>query len=95
MLPKTKRGKIIVSSALLVAVLMLISLRVLHGRLADPVEYRSTVDRAIEERDPVLCEDVKATTRPGPTDQSIEIFGQEAVDWCKQQVEAGEKILGG
>lgn len=53
------------------------------------------IDQAIEQKNPGLCNDVTAAKRPGPTDATIIVTGLDAVDWCKEQVEAGQRIYGG
>ena len=58
-------------------------------------DYEAIIDEAIRAHNPALCEDVRETTRPGPADAPTKITGQEAVNWCKQQVEAGQRIYGG
>lgn len=96
MLPKTKRGKIIAGLMLAVVLLVFVYLATnIALRDSDPDTYDSIINQAIERQDIKLCEQVSATTRPGPTDAPEKITGQKAVDWCKQQVEAGERILGG
>lgn len=61
----------------------------------NPEDYEAIIERAVRQQDPMLCEEVRATTRPGETDGQVKIIGQDAVDWCKQQVRAGKRIIGG
>ena len=53
------------------------------------------IDKAIKAKNANLCEKIKETTRPGPADAPEKIFGTEAVDWCKYQVEQDQRIFGG
>jgi hypothetical protein len=62
---------------------------------AQPDASEKTIDQAIQQKDPSVCEGVETTTRPGPNDGPIKLTGDEAVEWCKEQVEAGQRIYGG
>lgn len=51
------------------------------------------IDRAIQGKNPALCERVSATTRPGPADEPMKLQGEEAIQWCKAQVEFGQRVI--
>jgi len=92
----TKHQKIILFPLFVVVALGLLWYPLVYNTAKyNPDDFETTIEQAIKTRDLSLCEDVKITTRPGPDDGPIEIVGQEAVDWCKQQVESGERISGG
>ena len=85
----------VVLALCLVTAGFLIGIVVFAKYQSEPTDYEALIDQAILTKNAELCEGVKETTRPGPTDGPMKISGQEAVDWCKQQVGTGQRILGG
>lgn len=66
-----------------------------YGGITDYRYGRMITDQAIKERDEKLCERIKETTKPGPADGPMIVKGQEAINWCKEQVKVGHRIIGG
>ena len=90
---KTSRKRTVILIAPIIFALLLVLL--ITGNKDEVNNSYALIDKAIKDKNPALCASVQRTTRPGPTDGPMEVSGQEAVDWCKFQVEQGRRVFGG
>lgn len=52
-------------------------------------DYNPNYADAIQQKNPALCQNIHYALQSGPTDSIDKIYGEEAVELCKSQAEAG------